>query len=126
MADFEYVPELSSVRLAFGIGFDCDQRFHDLSVPVSVRRRGGGPGLSPAAPCKRLVNGNPCEPCGKLRAFCELIQVGERVDVRLLHHVFGFGLALQHGARDAIHALVVTSHEDFEQRGLARPYTRHL
>ena len=47
------------------------------------------------------------------------MQVHERVDVRLLHHVLDVPLVAQHRAHDSVNPLVVPAHEDLEERSLA-------
>ena len=88
--------------------------------PIVWWKRLVGP-LTPA-PRERFVHRDPREPGREPRPLLELIEVRERVDVRLLHHVFGFGLVADDGARDAVHALVVPAHQDFEQRSVAAAY----
>jgi hypothetical protein len=48
-----------------------------------------------------------------------------RVDVGLLHHIFGFGLIPDNGAGRTVEPLVVASHQDFEKRRLTRKNTSH-
>jgi hypothetical protein len=48
-----------------------------------------------------------------------------RVDVGLLHHIFGFGLIPDNGAGRTVEPLVVPSHQDFEERRLTRKNTSH-
>src|SRR5262245_58662502 len=74
--------------------------------------------VSPS-PRQRFVQCNSREPRGELRALLELIEMRERIDVRLLHHVFRVGLVLDDGARHSIDALVMTPHQDFEKGGVA-------
>jgi len=47
------------------------------------------------------------------------MEMGEGVDVRLLHYVFDFGFVTDNGARRTVDALVVASHQDLEERPVA-------
>ena len=55
----------------------------------------------------------------------ELIEVREGTDVGLLQDVLGFGVVTQDGTRRAVEALVVTAHDDLEERRLAAAHARH-
>ena len=75
-----------------------------------------------AAPAERLVERDARQPRRELRSFLELVQVRERIDVGLLHHVFDVVLVLHDGSRHAVEPLIVAAHEDLEQRTLPRPH----
>ena len=82
----------------------------------SARNAGAVPGrrgfcalhFPPAAEC--FVQCNTNQPGGKLRSLLELVQMRERIDVRLLHHVLDLGFVLDDCARRAVNALVVPPH----------------
>jgi len=67
-----------------------------------------------------FVNGDAREPSRKACLGPKLREVRERLDVRLLHHVLGIGLAAKDGPRGAIEASVVTTNEDFVELSFAR------
>src|SRR6266481_8164171 len=84
--------------------------------------------LEPALPARtgqRLVHGNAGEPGSERRPPGELMQVREGTHVGLLHDVLGLAVVAQDGARRAVEALVVTAHDDLEERRLAAAHARH-
>ncbi len=125
---FEQPVKLLRVRLTLGVRLRRSDGLHELSsILVGVRRnprqRFGLPHFP--APPERLVQRDARQPRGELRPFLELVQVRERVDVGLLHHVFDFVLVLHDRPRRAVELLVVAAHEDLEQRAFARPHALH-
>lgn len=58
-------------------------------------------------------------------AGSELIEVFVGADVSVLHDVFGFGVAVQDGAGNAVETLVVAAHDDFVQPNLSRTYAAY-
>ena len=50
------------------------------------------------------------------------MQVREHVDVRLLHHVLDIRFVLQDRTDHPVDALIVTTHQDLEQRAFARAH----
>ena len=78
--------------------------------------------LIPVAETKagqRFMDGDAGQPGGEGGASGELIEVFVSPDVGVLHDVFGFGVAMQDGARDPVETLVVTTHDDFIKRSLS-------
>jgi hypothetical protein len=68
---------------------------------------------------ERLTERDPSKPRGERRTAFELPEVRVRVEEALLGDVLRLAVAAQHGAGDAEHPLIVTTHEKLEQLGTA-------
>jgi hypothetical protein len=74
----------------------------------------------PPQPGERFVDCDPRQPGRETRAAGEVGEMGEGVDVCLLHHVFSLVVAAHDRAHGAKEPLVVPSHHQFEARNLPR------
>ena len=79
-------------------------------------------GLHLAASRERFVEPDPDQPGRELRAFLELVQVRERIDVRLLHDVLDVMFVFQHCARRTVQPHIVAAHQDLEQGAVPRAH----
>jgi hypothetical protein len=71
-------------------------------------------------PRQRLVDGDAADPRRPARVALELVEVQERLYVRLLDDVLDLGRVAQHGAHHAKDALVVPAHQQLEGGGVVR------
>ena len=79
-----------------------------------------GHGAQSAPPAtERFVDGDARQPGGERRAAFEVAQVGVGVEISGLHGVLDLGLVAQDGADGAVEALVVTTHDQLEELGIA-------
>ena len=74
---------------------------------------------------QRFVYRDACQPGGKRRPSSKLVQMFVRANVGVLHHVLSFAIIAQYSPGHAIQTLVVTAHDDFKHRRLARQHSGH-
>ena len=117
-------------------GFDQGVQLAGQGLPLRIRQRGplaidqrigtarDGGGLRgfAAGPCRCVVHDDPSQPRGESRAPRELVQVEVRIHVTLLDRVLCKPGISQDTARRTIQALVVSPHDDLEQRVVAAKY----
>ena len=111
---FEQGADFGTGHFGLGIGLSLEQRELDDAGAVGrgeIDILNGGLGAAAAQAPRRFVDGDAGEPGRELRLAAKAVEMGERLHVGHLHHIFGVGIVAHDGAGDAEQPLVIAAHD---------------